>query len=72
METKKIINPVEDDIEYSTPIHLSYALGSFLNDLIATSLGMWVFKFYETEVFLPVGLISIAVIIYGLWNAIYG
>lgn len=61
---------VEDEVEHSSSIHLSYALGSFLNDFIATSLGMWVFKFYETEIFLPVGLISIVVVIYGLWNAI--
>ncbi len=63
----------EDEIiEYgsSTKTHTSYALGSFFNDFIATALSMWVFKFYETEVFLPILLITIAVVIYGIWNMV--
>ena len=54
----------------STGIHLSYALGSFFNDFVATALSIWVFKFYETEVFLPIIFITIAVVMYGLWNMI--
>ena len=49
--------------------HLSYSIGSFFDDFIATVLGIWVFKFYETEVFLPIMYITVAIIIYGLWNA---
>ena len=63
---------MEESAEYdsSTKIHTSYAIGSFFNDFITTVLAMWVFKFYETEVFLPIALITIAVIIYGFWNMI--
>ena len=57
-------------VKYSTKIHLSYALGSFIGDLTGTFLSMWVFKFYETEIFTPVLFISISVVIYGIWNAI--
>ncbi|TFG00297.1 MAG: MFS transporter [Promethearchaeota archaeon] len=54
----------------STGIHLSYALGSFFNDFVATALSIWVFKFYETEVFLPIIFITIAIVIYGFWNMV--
>ncbi|MHA1805216.1 MAG: MFS transporter [Promethearchaeota archaeon] len=60
----------EEAFNYTTPIHVSYALGSFLDDFIATVLSTWVFKFYETEIFLPVAFISTAIIIYGIWNAV--
>ncbi|MFW9897847.1 MAG: MFS transporter [Candidatus Thorarchaeota archaeon] len=62
----------KENSEYgsSTKIHTSYALGSFFNDFIITVLSMWVFKFYETEVFLPIALITLAVILYGFWNMI--
>jgi GPH family glycoside/pentoside/hexuronide:cation symporter len=56
--------------KYSTKIHASYALGSFFDDFIITCLGIMVFKFYETEIFLPILFITIAISIYGLWNMI--
>ena len=56
--------------EYSTRTHTSYAIGSFFDDFIITCLGIMVFKFYETEVFLPIIFITIAITIYGLWNMI--
>jgi GPH family glycoside/pentoside/hexuronide:cation symporter len=57
-------------MKYSSKIHLSYALGSFLDNFIATAFIIRVLGFYETEIFLPVALISIAYIIYGIFNAI--
>ena len=56
--------------QYSTKVHTSYALGSFFDDLIATALGILVFKFYETEIFLPIYFITIAIVLYGLWNMV--
>jgi GPH family glycoside/pentoside/hexuronide:cation symporter len=50
--------------------HISYSLGSFFDDFLATVLSFMVFKFYETEIFLPVFYISLGVIIYGIWNMI--
>ena len=58
------------EIEHSTKTHASYALGSLFDDFIITALGIMVFKFYETEVFLPIIFITIAISIYGLWNMI--
>ncbi|MFX0060028.1 MAG: MFS transporter, partial [Candidatus Heimdallarchaeota archaeon] len=58
----------KSNLEFSTKIHASYALGSFFDDFLATALSFMVFKFYETEVFLNITLISIVVVIYGLWN----
>lgn len=65
MEEEIIIS----DIHKPTKIHLSYALGSFFDDFIATVLSTWVFKFYETEVFLPIFFITLGIVIYGIWNA---
>ena len=66
MSNEKEIN----EIEHSTKTHASYALGSLFDDFIITALGIMVFKFYETEVFLPIIFITIAISIYGLWNMI--
>jgi GPH family glycoside/pentoside/hexuronide:cation symporter len=58
------------EMRYTTKTHASYALGSLFDDFIITALGIMVFKFYETEVFLPIIFISIAITIYGVWNMI--
>ena len=58
------------EMRYSTKTHASYALGSFFDDFLITCLGIMVFKFYETEVFLPILFITIAISIYGIWNMI--
>ncbi|MFX1451697.1 MAG: MFS transporter [Promethearchaeota archaeon] len=58
------------EINYSTGVHLSYSAGSFLNDFLSTVLAMWVFKFYETEVFLSIWYITIGIVIYGIWNMV--
>lgn len=58
----------DSEIKFSSKVHISYALGSFFDDFLATALSFMVFKFYETEVFLNITLITIVVVIYGLWN----
>lgn len=55
---------------FSWKTHISYSLGSFFDDFLATVLSFMVFKFYETEIFLPVFFISLGVVIYGIWNMI--
>lgn len=55
-------------VQYSLKVHTSYSLGSFFDDFLVTALSFMVFKFYETEVFLHVTLLTIAIIIYGIWN----
>jgi len=59
-------NPRE--MQFSTKVHTSYALGSFFDDFLATALSFMVFKFYETEIFLPISLLTLVIIIYGIWN----
>ncbi len=61
---------ITDTISNSTLTHTSYSLGSFFDDFLATTLSYMVFKFYETEVFLPIIYITIAVVIYGVWNMV--
>ena len=65
-------NSFKTDSEFianPSKIHWSYSIGSFYNDLITTCLATWVFKFYETEVFLALELSVIAFILWGVWNA---
>ena len=58
-----------DIVRYPLKVHISYSLGSFFDDFLATALSFMVFKFYETEVFLQVSFITVAIIIYGLYCA---
>ena len=67
---KSIIFEKKEDMNYPLIIHGSYSLGQFYAMFLSTILSSWIFKFYETEVFLPVFYISIAVAFYGIWNAI--
>jgi GPH family glycoside/pentoside/hexuronide:cation symporter len=69
-ENEKVPNNEFIEMKYPSKIHLSYALGSFLDNFIATAFIIRVIGFYETEVFLPVAFISLAYIIYGIFNAI--
>ncbi len=67
---EKAQNNEFSEIKHSSKIHLSYALGSFLDNFVATAFIIRVIGFYETEIFLPIALISLAYIIYGIFNAI--
>jgi len=64
------MNAIHDvnSFQYPTKVHASYALGSFFDDFLATALSFMVFKFYETEVFLHVSLLTTVIVIYGIWN----
>jgi len=48
----------------------SYGLGRFLVELLTGAFSAVVFKFYETEVGLAVGLVAIGFVIHSIWNAI--
>ena len=67
---KNIIFEKQEDMDYPLIIQGSYALGQFYAMFLSTILSSWIFKFYETEVFLPIAYITIAVSVYGVWNAI--
>ena len=64
----KIETTPGDEMRFTTKTHTSYAFGSFFDDFIMTAFAMRVYSFYETELFLPNKLISLAIIIYGIWN----
>lgn len=48
----------------------SYGLGRFIVELLTGAFSAVVFKFYETEVHLAVGLVAAGFVIHSIWNAI--
>lgn len=48
----------------------SYGSGKFLAEFLTGGFAALVFKFYETEIGLPAGLVALAVILYSVWNAV--
>jgi len=48
----------------------SYGVGKFQAEFFTGAFGALVFLFYETELNLKVGLVTLGIIIYSLWNAI--
>lgn len=61
---------MKEEFRYQNKTHISYSLGSFFDDFLATVLSFMVFKFYETEIFLPVFYISLGIVLYGFWNMV--
>jgi GPH family glycoside/pentoside/hexuronide:cation symporter len=59
---------IENEVKHKFGTHLSYSFGSFFDDFIMTAFSIRVYAFYETELLLPGKLVSLAVIIYGVWN----
>lgn len=55
-------------MEYSTGIHHSFGVSGFLDNFFTGAFTTRIFYFYENEIFTPVGLVSIAFLIYGIWN----
>ncbi|MFX0099523.1 MAG: MFS transporter [Candidatus Hodarchaeota archaeon] len=60
----------DQEIFHSTKHHFSYALGSFFDDFIATAFSMRVYVFFDTEVELPKHFLTIAIVLYGIWNMV--
>lgn len=48
----------------------SYGLGKFLAEFLTGAFASLVFKYYETEIGLPAGLVALAIVLYSVWNAI--
>jgi len=70
MRKKKSNQNVSKTFKYSNKIHWSYSLGSFFDDFGTTVMGTWYYIFYETEIRLSAILVSLAIAIYGIWNAV--
>lgn len=58
------------DLKYSSKVHWSFGLGSFLDQFYVSAFTVRVIFFYENEVFLSIVLIGIAFALYGFWNMI--
>lgn len=56
--------------EPGVPLMASYGLGRFLVELLTGAFSAIVFKYYETEVGLAVGMVALGFIIHSVWNAV--
>ncbi|MFX1409507.1 MAG: MFS transporter [Promethearchaeota archaeon] len=54
--------------KHSTPVQTSYGLGGFFDNFFSAAFTIRVIGFYEDEILLPIVLIGIAYILYGIWN----
>lgn len=52
------------------PLMASYGLGRFIVELLTGAFSAVVFKYYETEVHLAVGLVALGFVLHSIWNAI--
>jgi GPH family glycoside/pentoside/hexuronide:cation symporter len=48
----------------------SYGSGKFLAEFLTGGFAALVFKFYETEIGMPAGLVALAIVLYSIWNAV--
>jgi len=48
----------------------SYGIGKFLAEFLTGAFASLVFKYYETEIGLPAGLVALAIVLYSIWNAV--
>jgi len=55
-------------MKYSLKIHVSYGLGGFLDNFFTGAFAVRVINFFETEIYLGVAYVSLAFILYGIWN----
>jgi len=54
--------------EKSFTNRLSYSLGGFLDNFFSAAFTIRVIGYYEDEILLPIVLVSLSFVIYGLWN----
>jgi len=55
-------------MKYSSKIHLSYGFGGFLDNFFTGAFAVRVINFFEKEISLDIAYISLAFILYGIWN----
>ena len=60
----------ENEVKHSKLVYLSNGFGRFNDEFLTMAFGAFVFFFYETEIKLNVWLISLALIIFALYNAV--
>jgi len=60
----------ENEVKHSKLVYLSNGFGRFNDEFLSMAFGAFVFFFYETEIKLNVWLISLALIIFALYNAV--
>ena len=55
-------------MKYSSKMHLSYGLGGFLDNFFTGAFAVRVINFFEKEISLDIAYVSLAFILYGIWN----
>jgi len=63
-------NSSEDSSLHSTGVMASYGVGKFLAEFFTGAFGALVFFYFETEIGLKVWMVTLAIILYSLWNAV--
>lgn len=56
--------------KYSSGTKFSYGLGQMIKQFIEVAFVVRIFYFYENEVLLPILLVGLGYVVYGLWNMI--
>jgi len=64
------MNESEMEVKHSKLVYFSNGFGRFNDEFLTMAFGAYVFFFYETEIKLNVWLISLALIIFAIYNAI--
>ena len=66
----QVTNLKSMEIEHSKKHMISYGFGRFVDSFLVTSFSAFVFYYYESEIGLAIWLLSVAYIIFAIWNAI--
>jgi glycoside/pentoside/hexuronide:cation symporter, GPH family len=70
IDTKIDKSKQDKEIRNSTLIHLSYGVGGFLDNFLTAAFTIRVLGFYEDEILVPIILVGIAYVLYGIWNMV--
>ncbi|HEY0090519.1 MAG TPA: MFS transporter, partial [Candidatus Lokiarchaeia archaeon] len=65
-ETKEFNSKIKTKNSFTN--RLSYSLGGFLDNFFSAAFTVRVISYYEDEILLPIILVSLSFVIYGLWN----
>ncbi|MHA1355779.1 MAG: MFS transporter [Candidatus Heimdallarchaeota archaeon] len=72
MEVEEVVldKPSRSTNLRATGVMASYGVGKFQAEFFTGAFGALVFYFYETQLGLRIGLVTLGLVLYSLWNAI--
>ncbi|MBD3254858.1 MAG: MFS transporter [Candidatus Lokiarchaeota archaeon] len=59
-----------EEVKYSTKIHVSFGMASFLDGIFVAAFSVRIIDFYENELLLGIIWVGVAFGIFGLWNMV--